>query len=106
MTSDQFPLRKIFLAAIKVPFQQYKQLIRLGWPFIAFLFAFSFYSNEFDSIILNIIYGIINTFLGLIALVACHRVFILPEGSVKHLSTFRWSSTEINFLFNMLYQLA
>jgi len=100
--NEEFPLKQIFLSGIKIPFQQYKLLIKLSWPFILLLFASSFYLEESELTLVKVAYGIVYSLIGLLALVNCHRIFIWPEGSAVHLSTFRWSETETYFLLNML----
>lgn len=85
-----------------MPFANYKELIRLGWPYACLILISSFVADGIDSIALNITYLVIFYITAILGVIGCHRVFLLPKKLVKETLTFRWSSRETKFLFSML----
>ena len=100
--NDPLPIKQIFLEGIKMPFANHKELIRLGWPYACLMLSSSFVADETDSIVLKITYLAIFYITGILGIVGCHRVFLLPKKVVNETLTFRWSPRETKFLFCML----
>ena len=63
-----------------MPFVNYKQLIRFGWPYAFVILASSFMLDDIDGIALHIVYIAISCIVGA---VGCHRVFLLPKKIVN-----------------------
>ncbi len=100
--NKQLPIKQIFVESIKMPFDRYKELIRLGWPYAFLILASSFMPEDIDGIALNIAYGAVFCLTGVLGTVGCHRVFLLPTDIVSKTPTVRWSYRETNFLLCMI----
>lgn len=100
--NDQLPIKQIFTEGMKMPFANYKELIRLGWPYAFLILASSFMPDEIDGVALNIAYAAIFCITGVLGIVGCHRVFLLPKNLVNETSTVRWSYRETKFMLCML----
>lgn len=79
--NDPLPIKQIFLEGIKMPFANHKELIRLGWPYACLMLSSSFVADETGSIVLIITYLAIFYITGILGIVGCHRVFLLPKKS-------------------------
>lgn len=101
----QLPVRDIFLAALKLPLQHYRKLTLLGIPVLimgaintALLPAkFNFDGTWFEiftPIILMILMGVTL----LIAIVGCHRTFLMKEDEANENTSLYWSGNEIGYL--------
>ena len=96
--NEQLPIKNIFLNGIYMPFEHYKELIRLGWPYAFLILASSFFPEKTDSFIFNSSYFILICIAGVLGGVGCHRVFLLPSEPVSETNTIRWGSRETNFM--------
>lgn len=100
--NKKLPIKKIFFKGIKMPFERYKELIRLGWPYATLVLASSFISEEINGITLNIACGGLFFFTGVLGMVGCHRIFLLPTKDVAETSTVRWGYRETKFMFCLI----
>jgi len=100
--SEYLPLKQIFLRSIRMPFENHKELLRLGWPYATIILIFSFIPENYEGFSIYIAYLVLVTVTGVLGIVGCHRVFLLPKETVAETSTFRWSPRESNFLLSMV----
>jgi hypothetical protein len=98
----QLPVRNIFLAALALPLQHYRKLILLGIPILitGALYTILMPTNvSFDSrgldiatvVLLMVLMGISL----LIAIVGCHRIFLMKDDDNSKLTSLYWSGNEI-----------
>ena len=99
---EQLPIKNIFIRGIKMPFERYKALIRLGWPFALLTLAWSLVPEDVNSIPLHFVYYTLSGLTCVLAMVRCHKVFLLPQQLIRETQTLRWSYAESNFLLSTI----
>jgi len=105
MNNKKLPVNDIFLEAINLPSKHYKMLLKVGLPLIIInaLSIIQFYyskspEGEFSinpfSFILLIGFAISLV----MAIIGCHRIFLLGEEVVENTSLFHWTGNEIKYI--------
>ena len=99
--NQPLPIGSIFSAALKLPLQHTRKLVFLGLPLLGMLMLFDYFMPEtlnFDSGTLALIQqaciGVLTCLSLVIAVVGCHRLFLL-ENNQKPLF---WSGNEFSYL--------
>ena len=101
----KLPVAAIFLAAISLPFQHYRLLFKVGLPLIisgALLFIVldpvSAESEEAaPPAILSMGLGIMFLVSLVMAVVGCHRIFLMSPNVVEDAKPFHWTGNEIKY---------
>ena len=99
--NQPLPIGSIFSAALKLPLQHTRKLVFLGLPLLGMLMLFDYFLPEtlnFDigasELILQASIGVLTCLSLVIAIVGCHRLFLL-ENNQKPLF---WSGNEFSYL--------
>lgn len=105
------PIIHILKTSIKLPFLHFGQLLRVGIPLLvvyAALLALQLiplFEEMEDGIFLRlIVFGLFVTWLAAatMAVVGCHRVFLMDENSVRSMQIIRWTLRESEFLWRWI----
>ena len=83
-----------------MPFEKYREILRLGWPYAILMLGSSTLLNEVDGVILNIVFYGFMCFTGILGVVSCHQIFLSKQELVGELRTFRWRSNETRYLIS------
>ncbi len=105
MGHKKLPIAAIFLAAISLPFQHYRLLFKVGLPLIIsgslFIIALGQFSEEGEEATLPAIFSIGLTTIFLVSLVmavvGCHRIFLMSPNVVEDAKLFHWTGNEIKY---------
>ena len=97
------PILEIFLEATSLPFKHYRTLLKVGFPLIilnGLNIVFSHFSDNQNSslIALNFIWFFVISLSLVMAIIGCHRVFLLGDNVVKETSLFHWTRNEIKYI--------
>jgi len=105
-SNNKLPVIKIFTEALVLPKTHGATLLRLGTPFLIvgalLVFIFSFYTWPDEptglEIGIGVLSGILYVFTIVMAIIGCHRAFLLNNDSVENTKAFRWSGRETRFI--------
>ena len=104
--NTKLPVLDIFLEAIYLPIKHFRVLLKFGSPLIILSGLFFIYlsifsgdneSNEYSSII-KILFNILTIASILMAVVGCHRTFLMSPEDVNNTRAIRWTGREMRFL--------
>ncbi|PCH61534.1 MAG: hypothetical protein COC19_04640 [SAR86 cluster bacterium] len=113
-TNEPLPIVEIFLKSITLSFEKIGQLLRLAWPYALYLLVDNTFLSipppesieslepfellEFQQSMIFILgFGLISLFLGPMAGVGCHRVFLLDKEEALSTKIFRWQARERDY---------
>lgn len=103
--THKLPVGDIFIAALALPFQHYKKLLILGIPiFIMGFLCVVYFPSDFTlgdstvSIALVALLSVLTLVSLLIAIVGCHRLFLMKDDEVKASPPMLWSGNEMHYL--------
>lgn len=99
---EPLPIKEIFIEGIRMPFARYRELIRLGAPYAILFLASAFLPEEAEFSALGFASGALLTLTGVLWIVGCHRVFLLPADIVQETPAARWSIMETEYLLSTI----
>ena len=98
------PIKSIFLEALSLPARHWQVLLKAGTPLIVLLIASGALANSMiggyssEKIIAMIVLGIGICVATAIAIVACHRVFLLGDEAIQEVSFLNWTGNELRYI--------
>lgn len=99
----QLPVSEIFSQSLQTAFSSYKEILRLCWPYTLLIFVITIVSDSLEfSVFGSIASSIAATIVGIMALVRCHQIFLLPEVAVSQTKPLGWGSRETTFLLRSI----
>lgn len=99
---EKLPLKEIFQRGITMPFGRYQSIFRLGWPYLVLVLVLSVMNNQEGGVLISLLLAVATWAMSVLAVVGCHRVFLMSHEEVRKTRTFRWSHRETNFLFSVI----
>ena len=104
---NALPVKRIFLESIQLPIVRFRSLLRVGAPLLSLLIITMLIGQS--GIIelqqeagLFIVMGLVFLFLAVLtatmAVVGCHRIFLMDEKDIMATATVRWDERESRFL--------
>lgn len=91
------PVFQILKTSFRLPFENVALILRLSWPYLLVSVVVAVLSVTSENGFLNFFSFLFTVATSVLAGVACHRIFLCPQGDVKQLSTFRWGKSEADF---------
>ncbi len=98
----ELPIRAIFDESVNMMFARTHDLFRLGWPYLGISLVYWQVTEEIIGRAQYFLFSVVAIFSSVLAIVACHRVFLLGREEVEQTMTFRWGYRETKFLINIV----
>jgi hypothetical protein len=100
----KLPVTAIFFEALSFPGKYHRELLRVGFPLIIFGAILSIYGNfsgsnfeSFDITIIKVVIYILFITSLVIAIVECHRIFIIGPEIVSNSNLLNWTGNELRY---------
>ena len=104
MNSHKLPVISTFLEAISLPYKHYRMLLKVGLPLIISSGSLTVLGRFFSdagttvpSITLGLFIGIIFCISLVMAIVGCHRIFLIGPCVVEDEKLFNWTGNEVKY---------
>ena len=96
----KLPVKNILIQAFILPFENYKLILRLTWPYIIMTILLSTIFKPVEENLTSIDFLAILVSFPIIILsyVSCHRVFLLSKVNRTNYSTFKWTKSNTMYL--------
>jgi len=103
--NNNLPIIATFLEALSFPYKYYRVLLKIGFPLIisvTFFLILNHFSSGSDGNIALVVFGVILVLASVLslvmAIVGCHRIFLLGPDIVEESSLLNWTGNEIKYI--------
>lgn len=100
--NNNLPIHAIFEESIGLSMRRFNDILRIGWPYFLILFVSIMFPDQISGLAELIVFYILFTTTSVLAIVGCHRIFLMSQKEVNQTSTIRWSMRESRFLINSI----
>lgn len=102
---QDLPIKIIFINALRIILKNYRTLLYFGWPYVCVYSCLVILFDAEPSGLTQIFSMVLHCAVSTIAVVHCHRVFLLPKEIVMASSVLRWGWRETKYLFSFFVML-
>lgn len=97
---EKLPIKKILLEALSLSFKNYKQILKLTWPYIIISLIIINPNENYLSIIALLLL-ILSIIASILAYVSCHKIFLLSKNDTIY-SAFSWSEDNTMYFIKVI----